>query len=260
MPTRRKVLAPEQTDDQHLKGLKSYQFERLKRRFNHDAIYHINEVCALGHVLFHQIKLAPAVVKPAQLDGCIYRNDFIKDVRYASYGINSIIKSIEASELNLAQEKWAVKLPCINEKIWEIIHAADILQTKQSTEPENLQVRKAAKLAKLSIPMIKLIKIFLTKISKQGINQKRFPTYTKMSLEQNNYLAHLVAIFGEDFKSLQLLYPKIEATGFGAATSRETVQIANDIESHVITTLSPVLMYYLPLIKDTNGIATLKEQ
>ncbi|OAV94349.1 hypothetical protein PTTG_26996 [Puccinia triticina 1-1 BBBD Race 1] len=230
------VSAPERADDQHLKGLKSYRLQLLKPSFNNDVVYHINKVCTSAHELFQQIKLAPDA-----------------DVGLAFEAIDATIKIIESSELDLAQEQWVYAFPRIDETIWDIIRTANRLQSQRSREPQNVHVRKAAELAKLSIPMMKLIKIFFNKISKRGINQKRLSTYSKMSSEQIDSLAHSLDNSRGDLIELQLLFPKISENGFSAATSREAIRIADQIKSGLETTLSLVLLYCLALIKHTDG-------
>ncbi|OAV94352.1 hypothetical protein, variant [Puccinia triticina 1-1 BBBD Race 1] len=246
-------LAQERTDDQHLKGLKSFRLQLLKPRIHNDLLYHINKVFSLAHELFQQIKLAPDAVKPDKFDGCSYRNDFIKDAWITFRGIDLTIKFMESSELDLAQEQWVFQFAQLDKTIRGIVRTANQLQSKQINNPKNLQVRKAAELARIAIPMTKLIKMFFIKISKEGINQRRFPTYTKMSSQQIQSLTHSLDTSGEDLLALQSLLSRIGGSGFGAANSREAMQIANNLKSRAETTLSLVLLYCVPLIKNTDG-------
>ncbi|WAQ90771.1 hypothetical protein PtA15_13A170 [Puccinia triticina] len=214
-------------------------------------MHRIHRVCTQAHELFRQIQLAPQEVRPNKFDGCSYRENFIKGVRLASRSIDATIQVIASSELNLAQHQWAVELPRMHKTIWGIINTTNRLQTKRVKGPRSLQLRQAAELAKHSVPMLKLIRMFFNKISTHGINRGRFPTYTKMSSEQIDSLSHSLTAICEDLGVLKRLFQKIEETGLGAATGREVIEIANKMTSGLETTLPLVLLHCVPLIKDT---------
>ncbi|KAH9466761.1 hypothetical protein MJO28_000641 [Puccinia striiformis f. sp. tritici] len=241
-PTSEPLSAREQTDDQHLKGLKSYRLHRLKYKFDNEVLFFVNLIFNRGLELFRQIKSAPAHVKPDKFNRCSCRVDLTDDVRRASTMIESTIRFLELSELDLAQDHWNSELLGIDEKMMGIM--------AKVRESANEPVKQ---IAQRSIPIIKLIKIFYYKLSKRGINSKGFPRYTNMNSEHIKSVAESINAAHKDIAELLLLLRRAD-TGFGAATSHEFLHLANTLKSRLEPPLFLVPLYLIPLIPVTDGL------
>ncbi|POW02856.1 hypothetical protein PSTT_11499 [Puccinia striiformis] len=185
---------------------------------------------------------APAHVKPDKFNRCSCRVDLTDDVRRASTMIESTIRFLELSELDLAQDHWNSELLGIDEKMMGIM--------AKVRESANEPVKQ---IAQRLIPIIKLIKIFYYKLSKRGINSKGFPRYTNMNSEQIKSVAESINAAHKDIAELLLLIRRAD-TGFGAATSHEFLHLANTLKSRLEPPLFLVPLYLIPLIPVTNGL------
>ncbi|KAI9601187.1 hypothetical protein H4Q26_000991 [Puccinia striiformis f. sp. tritici PST-130] len=249
--------APERTDDHHLRGLKSYRLQRLKPKFNEEVLYQINQIFTHAHALFQKIVLAPEGVKPDKLDEGSDRKSLTRWVDIACKSIKSTIKDSESSELDLAQESWHFEVPKIDTMFEEIIGIAYQPKTDFVTEDGRRISRTpihepVVQLARRMIPIIKLVKIFYNKISRRGMNQHRFPPFTKMSSEQISYIAHSMSTFHGDVIKLRLLLQRANER-FGAVTGKEFMRLINNLKSHIETPLVLIPLHYIPLIPATNG-------
>ncbi|KAI9601188.1 hypothetical protein H4Q26_000992 [Puccinia striiformis f. sp. tritici PST-130] len=206
--------APERTDDHDCRGLKSYRLQRLELKFNGEVLYQINQVFTHARELFQKTVLAPDAVKPDKLDESSDRKLLAKWVDLASKSIKSTIKEFESSELDLAQESWQFELSKIDDIFGEIIHTAYQPGTDLVTEDGRRYSRApvhepVVRLAQGIVPIIKLVKIFYKKTSQRGMNQRRFPLFTKMSSQQILSMAHSIGTFHGDVLKLRLLYQEL---------------------------------------------------
>ncbi|KAI7962563.1 hypothetical protein MJO28_000657 [Puccinia striiformis f. sp. tritici] len=249
--------APEQTDDHNCRGLKSYRLQRLELKFNGEVLYQINQVFTHAHELFQKTVPASDKVKPDKLDESSDRKVLAKWVDLASKSIKSTIKEFESSELNLAQESWQFELSKIDDIFGEIIHTAYQPGTDLVTEDGRRSSRAPVhepvmRLAQGIVPIIKLVKIFYKKTSQRGMNQRRFPLFTKMSSQQILSMAHSIGTFHGDVLKLRLLLPRANQR-FGAVTGKEFMRLVNNLKSQVETPLALMPLHYIPLISVTDG-------
>ncbi|POW04003.1 hypothetical protein PSTT_10679 [Puccinia striiformis] len=241
--------APEQTDDHNCRGLKSYRLQRLELKFNGEVLYQINQVFTHAHELFQKTVPASDKVKPDKLDESSDRKVLAKWVDLASKSIKSTIKEFESSELNLAQESWQFELSKIDDIFGEIIHTAYQPGTDLVTEDGRRSSRAPVhepvmRLAQGIVPIIKLVKIFYKKTSQRGMNQRRFPLFTKMSSQQILSMAHSIGTFHGDVLKLRLLLPRANQR-FGAVTGKEFMRL------HTPTTQTQQLNLASTMIEST---------
>ncbi|POW04032.1 hypothetical protein PSTT_10667 [Puccinia striiformis] len=77
-PTSEPLSAREQTDDQHLKGLKSYRLHRLKYKFDNEVLFFVNLIFNRGLELFRN-QVRAGHVKPDKFNRCSCRVEFTDD-------------------------------------------------------------------------------------------------------------------------------------------------------------------------------------
>ncbi|EHS62517.1 uncharacterized protein PGTG_20638 [Puccinia graminis f. sp. tritici CRL 75-36-700-3] len=104
-------------------------------------------------------------------------------------------------------------------------------------------------LAKLAIPLIKISKLFFTKLSKCGLNKTRLPLFTEMASEQIESLANSLGQVTRDIIELGGLLPKADD---GDATGQDFVKIADKLRSRYEAPLVALLLYVIPSIPDSD--------
>ncbi|EFP92625.2 uncharacterized protein PGTG_18624 [Puccinia graminis f. sp. tritici CRL 75-36-700-3] len=255
-PTALMSSLTERMDDGEFRSVKAYRLDLLKPKFNEEVLYHLNQLFTRGHTLFQHIQLAPNNLRPQELDACSPRHKFLQDVDRVTRGIEATIRILECSELELAQEQWVFELPKIDEMTHEIMGIIHRHQTRQiNTEPaaRNPVDPPAIQLAKLSLPLIKIVKLFFTKISvNRGMNRKLLPTLSKMSSGHIHCIAHSPGkIHGDIIQLLLLLQPAAAENRFNAATCQQYIKLINQIKADIDTPSLHVVQYCLPLLTNT---------
>ncbi|KAH9454920.1 hypothetical protein Pst134EA_022410 [Puccinia striiformis f. sp. tritici] len=101
--------------------------------------------------------------------------------------VKSAVGYITESDLDFAQSRWKGHLEQINSVLWEIeamVKPGTYMGYEGQTPVHKLVRAPVILLANLSIGIIKLAQLFLKKLSKHGINNKRFPISEEMCSEQ----------------------------------------------------------------------------
>ncbi|KAA1088751.1 hypothetical protein PGTUg99_026563 [Puccinia graminis f. sp. tritici] len=245
-------------NDHHLQGLKHCRIDRLKQRFNEGIMDPISQISLQGQNLFKQIQLTPKDLN-LKFGECVdYKEHLTVQVHRASEQIESTIQLIKGSELDLVQESWESDLGQIDMFISEIICAIN-LPTHLPKEgdhqtPSRLVHAPTIELARLSIPMVKLSKLFFAKLLKCGMNQRRFRSYSEMCLDQIGTVTQSIRFVAQE---LDTLISRLFCADLGhtdtATARRELIECTNSLKSRVESALLLVLLYYLPLVPDTEG-------
>jgi hypothetical protein len=107
----------------------------------------------------------------------------------------------------------------------------------------------------LAIPLIKISKLFFTKLSERGLNNREHPRFTEMSSHQLNSLAKSLGKVASDILRLSILLDKADEAydPYGAATSQQFVEIAASIKRRYEAPLVVLMLYIVPDIPDSDG-------
>ncbi|EHS63635.1 uncharacterized protein PGTG_21725 [Puccinia graminis f. sp. tritici CRL 75-36-700-3] len=225
-----------QSKEQHLKALKWFRISHLQQR------------------------LAPEDLK-RQSNRCHYKKRLSNEVYRASKLIELVtIESTQWSDLDLAQEDWESELDKIEQMIRHnitMISPPPNFRQEYEASVRRLTHVPVIRLARLSIPIIKLSKLFFMKISKRGMNQRRLSPYTEMSSNEIDIFSQSVAGVAYHVQILiQLFYHNDMA--YSDAASHEFTAVTNQIKNELESALLFILLHFLPLVPDTKGLPAQK--
>ncbi|WAR52062.1 hypothetical protein PtB15_1B501 [Puccinia triticina] len=237
------LCTPHRADDQHLGSLKSYRLCHLKRAFQSYGGGFLGTLCLISrwaYRLIHEIQLSSK--KLSRRSSCgVSRDSLDEYIPCALRSIGSAIMILRGSELDVAQNLWPAKLRSMD-TIWEMpisIPGINGLRRIRSVSRE-----PALKLAKLSIPIKKLCKIFFLKISRRGINLKALPYSTKMSSVQIESLAGSIVIVKDE---LHKFHSQL-SSGYEehVDTSRsQLLKMAATLKTHLDTPMVLILSHFV---------------
>ncbi|WAQ93171.1 hypothetical protein PtA15_18A229 [Puccinia triticina] len=214
----------------------------------------IHEICQHAQEIFKRIKSAPQDLNRKFGRCSRYYKLLTDDAHRASELIKWSIQFMKGSELNLVQDAWGGQLDRLEDYIWEIICAIDPRTNLQIADEFQNQSRlvhaSVIHLARTSLPMLKLSKIFYTKLSKRWMNQRHFLPYSDMSSDRIEVVANSIGFVSQDIDALIHLFFKADSD-HSETTSQEFTRVTSDIKSHLESALLPIVAHYLPLIPDT---------
>ncbi|POW04035.1 hypothetical protein PSTT_10694 [Puccinia striiformis] len=214
---------PNQTDDHHLKEFKSYRLHRLKTKFQDVLSGRMGTIYDAASEIIQQMELSSTPVRtdcnPESLEKCFYRHVF-----HALDAID-VMKTV-SRHLNWPLSK---------------IHGT------------NLDAQSVVNYTNLTSPIFKLSRIFFTKLSKRGLTQERIPIYTEISSDQIENLAQSAVHVDDDLWQL-VKYLSTASRGEAGVTSNNFIRIAESLRTRFDSPLLIVLMYFIPMIPDTDGL------
>ncbi|WAR52059.1 hypothetical protein PtB15_1B498 [Puccinia triticina] len=241
-------------DDHHLGRLKIYRLRRLKSTFNEGFLYTLRIASLRGQELIREMRLSSE--KPENEAG----NEPTKDqlIEYSNCALNSInsaILSIRGSELDIAQEYWQSELIPMESVIKEMISLSNTPSNLKKAEqrPNKLKRKQVILLARLSIPMAKLCKIFFVKTTKRGMNSKGLPTSTKMSSQQIYSLTESMRNVNGDLNKFYF-HIIMADNSHGVVDREEFVQLPTKLQTYLETAMRLILLHYVPNIPDMNDL------
>ncbi|KAA1117880.1 hypothetical protein PGT21_026286 [Puccinia graminis f. sp. tritici] len=109
-------------------------------------------------------------------------------------------------------------------------------------------------LAKLSIPIIKLFKLFFKKLSREGMNNKKslkLPLFTQMNSNQIESLSQSAGKISGDLSELVRLLTQADLTLArepNTIDNRPIIKIAGRLPTHFDGPLLSIVLYIVPLI------------
>ncbi|KAI7937171.1 hypothetical protein MJO28_016070 [Puccinia striiformis f. sp. tritici] len=161
--------------------------------------------------------------------------------------VDEMIRRLQGSELDLLQDDWAEQKDRLDseiEKLYSLVYPTSHLQeTNGRKKPPNPLV---SHLGQIALPVVKLARTFINKISRRGINTKGCPLYTEM--------------VSADLVTLSRLAEEV-ATWVGGITTcvRQAATYhmghkAQKLKECLQTSLSLINEYILPLLPDTKDL------
>ncbi|KAH9447996.1 hypothetical protein MJO28_011548 [Puccinia striiformis f. sp. tritici] len=235
-PEKPNDVVPNQTDDQHDEHVKFFKLHGLNKWLTMHLFPHLLLRFGESRRLIEQLELAR--------ENCNYPID-IRSTRqglyhysdYNNYTLQKAIEWINGSELDNLHERWSIGLLDIN------IHLRDLSRRRP---PHNLQSDGAIVVADSLIPVMKLSRMFFSKLSRKGMNLKRLPMFTKMSSDQLEKLAKSASDLDTNSSKFRPIYMD---ENFMEEFPRDLfIKTANQLKNILEPALLSILIYYIPII------------
>ncbi|KAH9441667.1 hypothetical protein Pst134EA_032719 [Puccinia striiformis f. sp. tritici] len=244
---------PNQTDDHHLKEFKSYRLHRLKTKFQDVLSGRMGTIYDAASEIIQQMELSSTPVRtdcnPESLEKCFYRHVF-----HALDAIDVMKDCFKTSELAVVQDSWDQPRRSIGGQLQFIIEMlTPSYDPTNGLAPGKFVGESVIQLANLTSPIFKLSRIFFTKLSKRGLTQERIPIYTEISSDQIENLAQSAVHVDDDLWQL-VKYLSTASRGEAGVTSNNFIRIAESLRTRFDSPLLIVLMYFIPMIPDTDGL------
>ncbi|KAI7945507.1 hypothetical protein MJO29_011895 [Puccinia striiformis f. sp. tritici] len=259
---RRRDLQSITTEDQYLKEFKYYVISSFEHRV-HRLFFYVGEMADQALEVVRELDPSPCCQKQLQSSYSQSKERWSFDLLH--HGIRDIFEWLNKSDLDLAQRDWAYLLDCMEDKgLGKLMIMLDPTPTTDSnikpqpwdpTPVRKLVHEPVINLAKSTIPLFKLSRVFLQKLSKRGMNQIRFPVFTEMSSNQLESFADIPMRVSEKLADLVSALDGAD-TSYGLATSHDIEKIARTIKPVFESPWLVALHYIVPLIPDTNGSPT----
>ncbi|KNF03320.1 hypothetical protein PSTG_03587 [Puccinia striiformis f. sp. tritici PST-78] len=174
------------------------------------------------------------------------------------YYIDWTIECIKGSELDLAQCFWRLDLKNFDYMLVDVRMLVDshtYYKIGIAKEPtQKLVSEPVIQLANVGTTLIKLCKLFFTKLSTRWMNRKRLPYSTEMSSEQIESLAQSIRDVTGDLGDLIALFriADQEMIDDRAELSQGFLNIGTWLKSRFDPPLLAILLYLLPIIPETH--------
>ncbi|KNF00802.1 hypothetical protein PSTG_05940 [Puccinia striiformis f. sp. tritici PST-78] len=247
---------PTRSDDHHLKRLKSYRLEKLHSILTATCI-------SIGGRYFKDGEIHCSFGMKLSLEECerrgIQHHQTRTDLERAAFSIGTAIECIDESDWDLALKDWKLQSGYVTRQLNDFVHytrpQTKALVEKNRSSGSRFHREPVIHPAKLMIPIIKLARLFLKKVTTLGMNTKRVPLFTDMSSERIDLIAKshgsLSGIFG---RTLNLL--KVADTSPRAGIYHHLIKIAQEVQIQSEAPWLHVLLHLVSSITDTSKYPT----
>ncbi|KAH9473510.1 hypothetical protein MJO28_000666 [Puccinia striiformis f. sp. tritici] len=252
--------------DHHLKRFKSYRLDRLKVNSQLLITWCLCDIFEAANERIQQMGLSSI---PPKIDpGTDFPNrDMEVFVSRTLHTIKVMANCLNASELVVAQTLWKGRRRALENQLQCTIEKLDPSPDSKKVEdlskpPDKYVAEPAIQLAKMTLPILKLCRIFFSKLSKRGLAQERIPIFTEICSDEIELLAQSTRDISEDLGRLDVHLKFTNADGGlnrdGGVTSEEFIEITQSLKTRFDPPLLLILMYFIPLIPDTAGLKVQK--
>ncbi|POV97371.1 hypothetical protein PSTT_15087 [Puccinia striiformis] len=244
-------ITANRADDQHLKQLKSVRLHSLRAQFLAAFPFIFLIFCDAFRLLI-DLTINPEPYKTSPH----FPGDYLIEETF--YYIDWTIECIKGSELDVAQCFWRLDLKNFDYMLVDVRMLVDShTYYKMGTEKEPTQKlvsEPVIQLANVATTLIKLCKLFFTKLSTRWMNRKRLPYSTEMSSEQIESLAQSIRDVTGDLGDLIALFriADQEMIDDRAELSQGFLNIGTWLKSRFDPPLLAILLYLLPIIPETH--------
>ncbi|KAH9456322.1 hypothetical protein Pst134EB_012526 [Puccinia striiformis f. sp. tritici] len=246
-------------NDQHLKEFKCFRL---------DGIYYIIKANVMDEVivmfrrssnLIHQLGFTTRY-HASRTSLTTARRSVTKYTAASCTEINSTIRWLQGTELDLVQFDWPSEIRSIDDPLEQLSRLTDPTGRLNETnvEPGNVELMKqVTALARSILPIAKLSRIFLNKVSRRGMNDKRFPLFTGMRSDQLHSLSELAEEVPVD---IEKFLPAMRDAGrvHRSVTQADLTGIAEDLHKRFESALFLISFYLVPLIQDVDDFPAQK--
>ncbi|KAI7933609.1 hypothetical protein MJO28_017557 [Puccinia striiformis f. sp. tritici] len=169
--------------------------------------------------------------------------------------IERAINWLKGSELDNIQVTWTNQRPEIEDVLKKYLSFCNQRSGSHNQRQLKPFAERMLKLAKLVIPIIKLYRLFVNKLSEREMNRKQLPKFTTMRTHQlstieqlpedvNNILLELLGVLRDS-------NPTEEQSTY-RILSRTIQSLDNKFKDPLLL----ILLYFLPILPDTDGFPT----
>ncbi|KAI7942680.1 hypothetical protein MJO28_012707 [Puccinia striiformis f. sp. tritici] len=235
---------PHRVDDQDRQRFKSYRLRSLKSKYL-AATRKMSDYFVKANDLLADLKLSPEEFS-RRTDTTLEDSNLMKN---AARLIGAATETINGSELDLVQDHWKYNVKNLDDLLEEFERLVKI-EGHMRPSGDHDEIRKD--LAKLAIPIIKLIRLFFSKLSRRGMNRKQLPSFTDMCSAQIESLVQLAGHVAGDMVIFQIFLttPNMFER---ASNSQDFERVLQDLKDHFVSPLLVVLLNLVPTIPDTDG-------
>ncbi|POW00761.1 hypothetical protein PSTT_12940 [Puccinia striiformis] len=214
---------PHRVDDQDRQRFKSYRLRSLKSKYL-AATRKMSDYFVKANDLLADLKLSPEEFS-RRTDTTLEDSNLMKN---AARLIGAATETINGSELDLVQDHWKYNVKNLDDLLEEFERLVKI-EGHMRPSGDHDEIRKD--LAKLAIPIIKLIRLFFSKLSRRGMNRKQLPSFTDMCSAQIESLVQLAGHVAGDMVIFQIFLttPNMFER---ASNSQDFERVLQDLKDH----------------------------
>ncbi|KNE96036.1 hypothetical protein PSTG_10613 [Puccinia striiformis f. sp. tritici PST-78] len=246
---------PTRSDDHHLKRLKSYRLHKLHSMLT-VACDLIRGSYLKGNEIFGYLEIG---LSPEESERRGTRQMALKEVALL---IDWAIECIEESDWDLALKYWKSESKYITRLLEKLVHYIrpqnDALAGESRYSAERFYREPVIHLARLMMPIMKLARLFLNKVTLLGMNTKRLPLFTEMSSDR---IKSIVESHGHVSISMSQTISLLQVADVspGAETYYQLIETAKELHNRSEAPWLHVVLHLVPLITDTNEYPTRKD-
>ncbi|KAH9462999.1 hypothetical protein Pst134EA_015088 [Puccinia striiformis f. sp. tritici] len=242
---------PTRSDDHHLKHLKSYRLHKIHSMLT-AACDLIRGSYLKGNEIFGYLEIG---LLPEESERRGTQQMALKE---AALVIGLAIECIKESDWHLALKYWKSDSKYITRLLEKLVHYVrphnDALAEEDEYSAERFYREPVIHLAQLMMPIMKLARLFLNKVTLLGMNTKRLPLYTEMSSDR---IKSIVESHGHVSISISQTISLLQVADVspGAETYYQLIETAKELHNR---SEAPWL-HLVPSITDTNEYPTRKD-
>ncbi|KAH9452212.1 hypothetical protein MJO28_008912 [Puccinia striiformis f. sp. tritici] len=207
--------------------------------------------------LIHQLPLSTRNSTFKSHDDVDSTRDYIlDDVSHCHVSIDSMINWLEGSEFDIVQLAWIHETCAASEMLKILTLLINPIPDPEYSQTPTIHLSKPIiELARILIPVIKLLRLLFDKLSERGMNRKRLPLYTTMNSDQLDSIGKMAEQVGDILQRLKDIFVESSPQPDGL-TAQMLTQDVQSLEYLINNPLFLVLVYFLPIVPDTDGFPT----
>ncbi|KAA1099889.1 hypothetical protein PGT21_023891 [Puccinia graminis f. sp. tritici] len=242
------LFSASQTNDQDLKEFKTFRLIKLKGTIDH-MLWNLCSVCNSASIHIEIIELSTG-----GLFMHVNESSFYGSYRQALRWIRFTISQLKGSELDVVEECRKIPVLSIDKLLQDTLSILTPSAPKTRYFQRKLTQQAIIELTKLSIPIIKLFKLFFKKLSREGMNNKKslkLPLFTQMNSNQIEALSQSAGKISGDLSELVRLLTQADLTLArepNTIDNRPIIKIAERLPTHFDGPLLSIVLYIVPLI------------
>ncbi|KAH9462902.1 hypothetical protein Pst134EA_014990 [Puccinia striiformis f. sp. tritici] len=247
---------PAGKNDGHLNDLKPFRLHGLYVLLTQSFLEKIHPVCYAYCLVIHAIGLSQTQ-PDVEDDLCVAIGYVFQRTDTFLEAIKRAINWLKGSELDNIQIAWTdqrLKIDNLLQEYTKLVNQKSDFNHQTQLEPFD---QNLLRLTKLAIPIIKLFRLFIDKLSERGMNRNQLPQFTTMSSDQLNTVKDLP---GKVNLILSTILDGLRDSDSSAEQS--TYHMLNnavkDLPSGFRDPLRLIITHFLPIVPDTDGFPTQK--
>lgn len=247
-------IVPNQTTDQHDKALKYYRLNGLDQCIRQELLMEMAGLFSSSILLVRRLGFSASSEEMTASETVARAGkDVISAQIRSESSLESAITWLRGSEWETVLVGWQIGMEVIDSILESNLCAMNSIPRKQGDNQRRrvpLSERNI-QLGTLFIPILKLARIFLKKLSTLGTSRKPLPHFTEMCTHQLQSLHDLPVCLIARLGSLQTMSTGTEV--FDEASITRFNNVARKLLALLQSALLDVVLSVVPLVPDTNG-------